>query len=596
MLESGIRILRKLPFWDLHGVSSAEVGRDAVAAVGVTFLSVPQAIAYAMIAGLPPVMGLYAAALPAAIGGLFRSSPQVVTGPSNALSLLVGATLASQSDHPASAAAVLALWVGVMQLGAGLLRLGTLVDFISRPVVFGYITGAGVLIGVGQLSHVTQTSSEPGHILRRLLSWMQTLDHAHLPSVALAFATAALVVALRRFNPRIPGAVVAMVAGIALTYLLGDGAGGLLLVHDVAPVPTGLVPFVWPDLSLSVEIMPAAAACAVLSLVESSSVATAAAAESGHRLNRSVEFTGQGLANVTAAFFGGYPTSGSLARTALARQLGGRTRIVGVLSGLLMVVVLLSLGPVVDHTPIASLAGLLLVIAYDLVNVPALKTVWRGRPGDRIALFVTILGTWSLRLDHAIYLGVLISLVSFLRRARMLSAHEMVVTRAGRLREVEMDEAPGSARCPAIRIVHLEGSLFFAAATELEQALSRFLARPEVKVVVVRLKRTQGADVTTSLTFKSLAERYQAAGKHLILAGIRPRTLALLKATGVVETVGEANVFPTEPGWFVAMERGIARARTLVGAHECEACPVDRMRRRTLVTGSSDNAPPGPQG
>lgn len=570
-----------MPFWDLRGASAAELRRDVVAAVGVTFLSVPQAIAYAMIAGLPPVMGLYAAALPAAIGGLFRSSPQVITGPSNALSLLVGATLASQTDDPATAAAVLALWVGLIQVSAGLLRLGTLVDFISRPVVLGYITGAGVLIGVGQLAHVTQTSSAPGHIVTRVGSFLQTLGDAHWPSVALALSTAALVVILRRITPRTPGTVVAMVAGIALVYALGEGAGGLRVVRDVAPVPTGLVPLVWPDLGLTMAIMPAAVACAVLSLVESSSVATSVAAESGHRLNRSVEFTGQGLANVAAAFFGGYPTSGSLARTALSRQLGGRTRLVGVFSGVLMVIVLFSLGPVVDHTPIASLAGLLLVIAYDLVNVPALKMVWRGRPGDRIALFVTILGTWSLRLDHAIYLGVLISLVTFLRRARMLSVHEMVVTRAGRLREVELDEAPGTARCPAIRLLHLEGSLFFAAATELEQALSRFLSRPEVKVVVVRLKRTQGADVTTALTFKALAERYRHAGKQLILAGVRPRTLALLEATGVIDEVGAANVFPTEPGWFVAMERALVRARAIVGEHACEACPVARVRRRT---------------
>src|SRR5581483_181407 len=248
-------------------------------------------------------MGLYAAAIPAIVGALFRSSRHVVTGPTNALSLLVGSAVAAQAAQngasPMAIGVTLAFMVGVIQFFAGLLRLDAIADYISQPVWRGYITGAGILIGAGQLANAIGTKSTNGNLWEILAHWFSTLPHTQPLAVAFAFGTVIIVVVLRRMNHRIPGALVAMVASILTTTAVDFHAQGLRLVSDLAPIPAGFPPFTTPDLALINGIIPAAVACAVLSLVESSSVARALASRSGQRLDLAVEFTGQGLANMS---------------------------------------------------------------------------------------------------------------------------------------------------------------------------------------------------------------------------------------------------------------------------------------------------------
>lgn len=569
--------LRPLLGWlDLREYRPGALRSDLVAGLTVTFLSVPQAVAYAMVAGLPPAMGLYAAAVPTIVGSLFRSSRHVLTGPSNALSLLAGSVIAAANvDSPVQAAVTLAAMVGAMQLLAGMLRLGTLVDYISSPVVLGYITGAAVLIAAGQLENVTGTAARGGDLLTQLQTWWQGLAAVRWGAVALAVGTFALVLLLRRLDRRIPSAVLVVGAATALAAALDLGAHGITLVRDIAPIPAGLPPLTEPSLGQVNVLWSGAVACTVLSLVESSSVARSLASQSGQRLDASTEFAGQGLANLAGGFFGGYPTSGSLTRSALNAQAGARSRLAGVFSGALMLVVLLFLGPALNYTPIPALAGLIFVVAVDLIDVGRIKTTLRATRGDAAAFLATTVGTWIFPLDTAIELGIGISIILFLRRARLLVVRDMVVDTDGRLRESALGEAPPSQYCSAIRIVHVEGTLFFGASGELQNALDEVVRDVNVKVLVIRLKRTQGMDITTARVLDRIATQLQSEGRHVILAGMRPRTMALLERTGLSERVGGANLFPTEPQWFSAMEKAMRRALELAGDHACgEHCPV----------------------
>jgi len=572
-----------LPFTDLSEMDGSTLRGDLVAAIAVTVMSVPQGVAYALIAGLPPVMGLYAGALPAIIGSLFRSSRHVVTGPTNSLSLLMATSAAAQFDDPAAAAIALALLVGVFQLGAGLLKLGGLVDYISTAVVTGYITGAGVLIGVGQLPNITQTDSMKGTIVHRLWGWAQGAADADLTSVALGLGTAVAILGIRRIAPKGVGALVAIGGGIVLSWTLDLGGLGVTLVRDLAPVPSALPPITVPHLDHLSELVPVAIAAMVLSLVESTSVARALAAKSGQRLDVSAEFTGMGLANIAAAFFGAYPVSGSLSRSALNHRAGAHTRLAGMLSGAAMLLVLLFFGPVVDHTPIPSLAGLLLVVAYDLVDVSTIKHLLKGGHQDRFAFLGTVVGTWALPLDQAIYLGVGISIVLFLRRARLLMVRELWIDEDLRLHEVDPDGAVPErlTHCRHIHILHIEGPLFFGAANELNDALHREMANPEVKVLIVRLKRAQGLDFTTGSVLTQAYDAMQSQGRHLILVGMREAMMTRMENIGVVEEIADDDLFPTQPGWFVAMNEAMARALELVGDEhsddtDCHRCPVVR--------------------
>lgn len=551
---------RWLPLPALKRYPKDAFAPDFVAAFTVLFLGVPQGLAYATIAGLPPVVGLYAATIPAIIASLFRSSSFVISGPTNALSLLVGGAMAqSIGVDPVPVALTLALLVGLFQAFAGLLRLGSLVDFISTAVVLGYITGAGVLIGFGQLHNATGTAGPTGRLWITFGGWLEQVGNTQGLAVAVTLSTVAVVVAIRWWNgrnkTRIAPAIVAMSLALGVNLLFGLEDHGLVVISDLAPIPSGLPPLTLPDLSLAPDLLPLAVACAVLSLVESSSVARASSSRKGTALDASTEFFGQGLGNIAAAFCGGYPVSGSLGRSALGERAGARTRMAGILGGVMMLLTLLTLGPLLNHTPVASLAGLLFVIAYDLVDIERIRSIGRSSLEDAAAFTATMLGTWAFSLDVAIYVGVGISLVLFLRRARLVRVSELVPSGA---RLVEATEPHHGA---PLRLLHVEGSLFFGAAGELREALSTVLSEKTTEVLVVRLKRAAGLDATTAAMLAELATLTQDQGRTLVLAGVTTPTYEVLERSGALKHLGAQNVFQTRTRWFsalaAALERGI---------------------------------------
>lgn len=571
--------LRYFSFLDLRTYRLRFLRRDVQASATVAFLDIPQGVAYAMIAGLPPAMGLYAAAIPAIIGALFRSSRHVVTGPTNALSLLVGSAVAAEAARggapPMVVGVTLAFFVGGIQVLAGVLRLDALADYISQPVVRGYITGAALLIAAGQLQNVTGTHGANGNLGEILLAWLKDLSHTNPLAAAFALGTLIVVVALRRLDNRIPGSIIAMIASIVVSHVLHLHDHGLRLVADLTPIPVGFPPFTMPQPTLWATLSAAAVACAVLSLVESSSVARALTTRSGQHLDLAAEFTGQGLANLSAAFFGGYPVSGSLGRSALNQQAGAESRLSAVFCGTFMLIVLLFLGPLVGRTPIASLAGLLLVLANDLVDRQHIKLILHGTLADRMAFIVTTLGTWILPLDEAIYFGVGISIVMFLRRARLLPVREMAIGEKGRFREVDRDSEEATRLCVSIRIINLTGPLFFAVSGELENTLEKFIRDHKVRVLILRLRQAQYIDITTASVLATAAQKFASQGRTLMLLGLRHPILTLFDQTGLVEQVGRENMFPAQAGWFTAMELALRRALTLTGAHACgEHCPL----------------------
>ncbi len=554
-----------LPLPPLTRYSVRDLPADVTAAVGVCVLTVPQALAYATIAGLPPAMGLYAAAIPTIVGSLFRSSQHVIAGPTNALSLLVGAAVATGlGGDPVGVALTLALLVGVMQLAAGMLRLGSMVDYISGPVVLGYITGAGVLIGVGQLHNAIGTTGARGSLLATVRGWVPALADASTIAVAMTLGTIVVVFAMRalgrRMGRRFPGAITAMMLGLVINVVLDLESVGLRVISDLAPIPNGLPIPSLPSLDNAGVLLPVAIACTVLSLVESSAVARATASRTGQRLDASTEFVGQGLSNLAAGFVGGYPVSGSLARTALNERIGARSRVAGILTGLLMIGVLLLLGPVLDHTPIASLAGLLLVVAWDLVDRTRIVQTMRASRSDALAFAVTAIATWTLSLDMAIYLGVGVSVVLFLRRARVLTLREMIVDEQGRWQECPVGNDCTTGRLPGVRVLQAEGPLFFGASGDLMTSLDAVLHTPEVHAVVLRLKRAQGMDVTIAHALAEAAQRARSDGRRLILVGLDDTMLGVLKRSGAAEAFDPDHLIHLSEIRFEALGRACDRA------------------------------------
>lgn len=515
-------------FPDLRGYGWAHARADLIAAITVLFVSVPAGIAYARIADLPPALGLWAGAAPVIVASILRGNRHVISGPSNAVSLLVGGAMALglQAD-PLTIAVTLAFLVGVIQIAAGALRLGALVDFVSTPVVLGYITGAGALIGVGQLHHLTATAGARGPIWQRMTVWIGGLSNIAWSAVAMGIGTLAFIVVLRRVDRRLPAAMLAMATSIAVTLVFDLEAAGLRTVGQIAPIPAGLPPLTLPDAGLMAALLPLAGAVATLSLIESTSVARSIASKTGDPVHPAREFVGQGASNLAAAFTGGYPVSGSLSRSALNHQVGARTRIAGVLTGGLMIGALLCLTPLLDATPTAALAGLLIVVAWDLVDLQRIRRVVRSSGSDRVAFGITLLGTWSLELDHAVYLGVGVSLVILLRKLRVLDVRPLRFDAEGRLFRSHAENAPPPR--PGIAILSVQGRLFFGAVQELRAAIERRLdADPALRVVVLRLGRTRGIDITVVDALQDLAARLERRGGSLHIAGVSAKVAAVL--------------------------------------------------------------------
>jgi sulfate permease, SulP family len=224
---------------------------------------------------------------------------------------------------------------------------------------------------------------------------------------------------------------------------------------------------------------------------------------------------------------------------------------------------------------VASLAGLLLVLANDLIDREHIRTILRGTASDQAGFAATVLGTWILPLDQAIYVGVGISLVLFLRQAPLLTMREMVIGDKGRFRELDPESGEAARACPAIRIMNLTGPLFFAVAGELEAILEALIHDPDLRVLILRLRQAQDLDVTTASTLAAIAQQLASEEKTLILLGLRRPALTLLAHTGVADQIGQENLFPAQVGWFTAMEAALRRALLLTGRHGCgQRCPL----------------------
>ncbi len=568
------------------------LSRELWPATSVAFLAVPQGLAYATIAGLPPVVGLYASMIPPVVGGLLRSSRHVVTGPTNALSLLVGAAVVStHSGDPVQVALALAVMVGVIQVAAGLLRLGRVVGYVSTSVVLGYITGAALLIAAGQLSNLTGTEGVRGTLWAMVRGWAGGLVDTSGVSVMVGAATFLIFAGVRWLNRRrqakYPGALIALGAVTTASWTMGLEQRGLQVVSDISEISSGLPPLTPPSVELWPELLPLAIACAVLSLIESSSVARAIAGRTGDVIDSSREFFGQGMANLAAGLFSGYPVSGSLGRSALNEQSGAQTRWSSVMSGVVLFALVMFAGSAINHTPIASLAGILFVIAFDLVDTKRILQAVRASGADAVAFMVTLIGTCSIRLDLAIYLGISMSLVLHLRRARMLVIRELVLTSEGRMHEGAPEErAPQGGgmersqsivgahqhRCHKVRILHVEGALFFGSAPELGAALDKMSHEDDLVALVVRLKRTSGMDASCADELSATAMRMRERGRHLVLAGLNREAYRVLERSGALDVIGDQNVFETEQTWLRALDAARVHAMVLAEG-ECATCP-----------------------
>ena len=510
----------------------------------------PQGVAYATLAGMPPEYGLYGAMLPAVVGALWGSSWHLVSGPTNATSLMVFATVSALAvpftPLYVQLVLTLCLMIGLIKLALGVARLGALVNFISTTVIVGFTAGAGILIIAAQLRNffglqVPQSSS----FFVALSTFVEHLPETQGWTVAVGIVTLAAALAGKRWLPKIPYMLTGMVAGGALAYALS--AMDIAHVPTIGALPSALPSLSMPDFSLHTwrELAPLALALTVIGLTEAISSARAVALRSGQRIDGNQEFIGQGLANIAGAFTSSYPTSGSFNRTGANYSAGARTPLASVFSAFALLTILIFVRPLAAYIPIAAMAAVLFIVAGGLIDAAVIRKLLRIGHSEGLTLVVTFIATLSIRLEVAILVGVLVSLLVYLNR-----------TTHPRITRVLPDPAvgrhfntvvPGAPLCPQLDVLRIDGSLFFGAVEHVRDELEAARAqRPGLCHVLLVGSAVNFVDASGADLLAQEARELRSQGIALYLCRLKPQVLDVLRRGGQLGTIGPENVFETK--------------------------------------------------
>ncbi|MCU7847537.1 MAG: sulfate permease [Candidatus Thiodiazotropha sp. (ex Lucinoma kastoroae)] len=519
------------------------VRADIIAGITVALVLVPQSMAYAQLAGLPVYYGLYASFLPPMIAAIFGSSRQLATGPVAVVSLMTAAALGPLATTPEAYLAyalLLAFMVGVFQLFLGLFKLGVLVDFLSHPVVVGFTNAGALIIATSQLGKVFGVSveREAHHYETVWNTLVAAVDNTHGSTFGMAILAFAIMWGVRRFAPNLPGVLIAVVVTTLLAWFTGFGDAGGKVVGDI---PKGLPALVMPTFELTTiwQLIPVAITISLIGFMEAISIAKAMAARTRQRLNANQELIGQGLSNIAASMFSGYPVSGSFSRSAVNINAGAITGFSSVITGLVVAITLIFLTPLLYHLPQATLAAVIIMAVINLIKVEPIIHAWKAQPHDAIVAVITFVLTLAFapHLDKGIIVGVLLSLGLFLWRTMRPRFAQLSRYKDGTMRDIKVRHLETS---PVISVVRFDGSLYFASAGYFEtKILGVVAANPELKYIILDGEAINQIDATGEEVLHHLWERLQAQGITLIIARMKKQFMDTIRRTGLKDKMGE---------------------------------------------------------
>ena len=583
----------KLPLTrSLRGYDRSAFGPDVAAGATVGVMLIPQGMAYALIAGLPPVYGLYAALVPLVIYALLGTSRQLAVGPVAMVALLVASGVAPLAEGDAerylALALTLALMVGLIQLGMGLLRAGFLVNLLSHPVLAGFTSAAAIIIGMSQLGGLTGLSIPKGAVHQMLSSALSQTELVHLPTLATGLVAIGAGFALRRWVPRLPGPMLVVAIGTALSWFLGFG---MLGVSTVGEVPSGLPRLTLPWLTgggVALQpgemrlLVPIALAIALVGFMESIAVAKVYASRNRYDLDADQELKALGLANIAGAFAQAFPVTGGFSRTAVNAQSGARSQLSSLVSVVVIIVTLLFLTPLFYHLPKAILAAIIVVAVAGLVDVAGARELWRVDRRDFALMLATFVVTLVFGIEEGILAGAALSVAVVLHQ--IAQPHIAVLGRIPDTNQYRsVDRNPEAILEPGVSILRMDASLFYGNAEAFREAGRACFAETETadedpgrgdpsgpapeRVLILDAYPINRADSTGLHVLHELAEEIRSQGGHLRVAGAKGPLRDKLRAGGLVALIGPENFF-ADVGQAVEALRGPAddRAPSTVGS------------------------------
>jgi SulP family sulfate permease len=550
---------------------------DIFSGLSVAMLTVSQAMAYALVAGLPIASGVYAAIFSAVIVALFCSSRHLIVGPSNAIAILVQGGISGvlftyyrdvtgpeRDQLVMQILTQLMLLVGVVQILAAFLKLGRLTHFVSHTVIIAYVSGVALALVINQLFPLLGMTvpTDVSSLYERSVYILSHLTAMHWPTAVIGIACVVFMIGLRRMDRNIPaGAMMLAIVSVCayfLQYFYAFFENQLGQLFDVSRIETyfqsiaivgetsegNFFPSLdWPYFNPGImnNLLPVAFAIALLSVMETSSTSKSIAASSGQRLSTNQEIFGLGLGNFTSAFIGAMPIAGSPSRSTLNYQNGATTRLAAVFNSFFVCLILFAFGFLIRHIPVTAFAALLVVSAGSIVNFKQLFLCLKATRSDACVLGLTFLSCIFFSLDIAFYIGVALSITLYLKKAAIPQLVEFTVDEAGVLHSIDHAHLHEPRN---IRFIKVEGELFFGAADIFQSTLKSITEDDTTtRVIILQLKNARDIDATGCLALQQLYEYLKSSGRHLIGCGITHQIWDVLSDSGMVEQIGKANLF-----------------------------------------------------
>jgi len=536
---------------------------DLIAGITVALVAIPQSLAYAQLAGVPAYYGLYATLLPCVIGILFGSSRQLSTGPVAMTSLLTAASViplaAWGSEQFYASVILLALLSGVTQIALGLARMGALLNFLSHPVLMGFINAAAIIIGLSQFAPLIGMSLRNSkHLLSDIAHVLASMDEMHAVSLLFGLVSLALMVALKRFVPRLPGVLIAVaLATLASNFIGFETMGGRV----VGKVPEGLPGFGIPalDWKLIPSLIPMAVVIALVSFVEAMSSGKIIAIRTRTPWDENQELIGQGLAKVAAAVSGTMPVSGSFSRSALNLAAGARTGISSIVTAGAVLLTILFFTPLLYHLPRPTLAAVIILAVFNLIDVKAFAAAWRASRHDGIAAGTTFAVTLALapNIQYGILTGIILSLALFLFRTMTPRIVLLGLDEHGRLQNAEKYNLPRFH--PKVIAIRFDGQLYFANVSYFEQSVVNLVSKdPNLRYLLVDSRGINGLDASGVEMLRGLVDRLRSNGIELAFCNIKGPVVEVMLRTGLLDKIGAERIFLTEEAALEAFEKRLA--------------------------------------
>ncbi|MEW5891623.1 MAG: sulfate permease [Pseudomonadota bacterium] len=593
-------------WWPL--VNRATLKDDAMAGLTGAMVVLPQGVAFATIAGLPPQYGLYAAMVPAIIAALFGSSWHLVSGPTTAISIAIFAALHNLAEpgSPEYIRLVLTLTflVGLYQLVLGLARMGTLVNFISHTVVIGFTAGAAILIAASQIKNFFGLPIPRGTPFYEVIHQLISQFFQSNPWVtAVGVITLVSGMAAKRWLPKFPYMIAAMLVGSIAAFILNSLLGGEAAtgIKTVGALPAGLPPLSVPDFSWQAirDTARPALIITLLALTEAVSISRAIATRSEQRIDGNQEFVGQGLSNLVGSFFSAYASSGSFNRSGVNYEAGARTPMATVFASVFLVVILLLVAPLAAFLPTAAMAGILFLVAWGLIDFHHIKSIWQTSKPEAAILWVTLIGT-LINLEEGIFMGVLLSLIMYLYRSSRPVIEPVVP--AGEAGAYHFENAKGKPECPQVRFVRIHGSIYFGAVDHIQRALQQIDEdNPLQKSAVIVAPAINFVDVAGAEMLAQEARRRRRLGGGLYFYRLKDSVYRFLRQGEYLKDIGEGGFFPVKSNIsgaiYWTLDPDVCRSCKTRIFKEChgDVLPDGHRRLRLMLATDGSEYSRGPQ-